>query len=121
MNNKLQLVIDKIAEFTGMSSEQKSAFQQPIYEGLILNVVVDSENIVSKELFDKLKSFKKDSKEEDLLLTIQALFKELSETEEGVKLLVDKLFETYNVMIEPIKNILTDSQKAELLDIIKLN
>lgn len=124
MNNYFELIqnlINKIFEFSGLNENQKVEFIAKINEGLIYNLIEDGKEIVSSEIFTKLKSILENanSSESDRKLVISAYLKELSETEQGKEIITNRLEEVVILMTKTAKEDLTEQQKQELLSIIK--
>ncbi|OGM28096.1 hypothetical protein A2962_02860 [Candidatus Woesebacteria bacterium RIFCSPLOWO2_01_FULL_39_61] len=117
---KVEKVIARLVEYSGLDEEQKIVFYKNITEGLLANIIGGSTNFVSGETIEKVKKAIADSNstEEDLKSTTEAFYKELGKTEEGQKLVSDKVTELLDKLIFSVSTHFTKEQTDGLVRLL---
>lgn len=118
-NNYLQRILtlmDKITQFTGMDEGQKKEFSEGLTIGFLGSILNDSQQIISKETFEKMKliSDSQTATNEEKELVWRSFFKELSESPNGPEIINKNIDKLLLVVLDPIKDNLTDEQKTEI-------
>lgn len=117
MNNDyfkdLNLILNKLADFTKMDPLKKVAYFSEIKEGFIYNLVAHANGIVSAEILDKIKLNKADD------VTIKAFVKEFYENPGGKNIFNSELGILVATLIDSVKDNLSEDQKIELTVLLK--
>jgi hypothetical protein len=112
MLNKINLVLNKLAEFSMMDESAKKSFIENFYKGLTANLMADGSHIVSTVT---LESVKNSPSEENLKI----FFEEMEKSEEGKVAVSNRTLELLENVVEPVIQNLTASQKSEILAILE--
>lgn len=112
MLEKINKILNKLAEYASLTPDQKKEFFKNITEGLILNLISDGENLVSRENLENLKA---SPNEENL----KKYFEEMSKNENSKEKVAQRLMELLEEILNPIIPKLSKDQKAEILTILE--
>lgn len=113
MYKKISLVLNKLAEWSHMTEEQKINFFSDVNKGLIANLVNDGSKLVSPETLQQLKDTPTDG-------VVSQYFKEMNEkSEESSKIVANRTMEILEEILAPIISNLTSDQKAEMFTILE--
>lgn len=112
MNNDyfkdLNLILNKLADFTKMDPLKKDVYFSDIKEGFIYSLIAQANGIVTTEVINKIKTSQADD------VTIKAFVKEFYENPNGKSIFNSELNKMVASLIDSVKDDLTQDQKIEL-------
>lgn len=112
MNNDyfkdLNLILNKLADFTKMDPLKKVTYFNEIKEGFIYSLLAQADGIVSLEVLGKIKLNQADD------VTVKAFVKEFYENPNGKQIFNLELGKLVASLISSVKDSLTEDQKIEL-------
>lgn len=113
MYSKINLVLNKIAEWSNMNNEQKLQFFVDVNKGLVTNLINDGQNLVSHETLQRLKDTPTDE-------VVSQYLKEMSEkTNESSEIIANRTTEILEQILVPVIPNLTNDQKLEISKILE--
>lgn len=123
MNNyldRINLFMNTVASFAKMTEEEKGEFTGEYLQGLLINLLVDGQSVVSSETLEKMKSVgeSESPSQHDYETILSQYIGEIKNSDGGEEIINRRLREMVDSIISAVKDVLTDSQKDELLGIL---
>ena len=117
---KVGLFMDTLAGYAKMSDEEKIKFSGDYLQGLLINLLVDGQNIVSPETLDRMKSVgeSENSSQSDYEAVLGQYINEIKNSVGGEEINNRRLREMIDSIIVSVKDVLTEEQKDVLLGIL---
>ncbi|EKE04932.1 MAG: hypothetical protein ACD_19C00429G0092 [uncultured bacterium] len=113
MYKNINLVLNKLAEWSNMTDEQKLQFFVDVNKGLVTNLINDGSKLITPETLQKLKDTPTDE-------VISQYLKEMSEkSEESSKIVANRTMEILEEILAPIIPSLAHEQRTEILKILE--
>lgn len=118
--DKVNLFMNTVAGYANMSVEEKDEFVSEYVQGLLINLLTDGQNLVSVDTLESVKTAvqTENLSQENLESTLQKYLMELRAVENGEEIINRRLREMVENIIDSVKEVLTESQKDELLGIL---
>jgi hypothetical protein len=118
--DKVNLFMDTVAGYAKMNDDEKLSFKGEYLQGLLINLLVDGQSMVSSETLDKMKTISEStgSTQGEYEAVLGQYIGEIRNSSDGEEIINRRLREMIDSIIASVKDVLTEEQKDNLLGIL---